>query len=105
MSQAPPDPSNATVFAKPAPELAPEPLWSAGTVLLSFEDPLPVEVPAVIIDREQQAFRLRHHCPTLHPGQIVSFEDLSTSGRAQVVSTERKDGYVETRFWIVADSD
>lgn len=105
MSQAPPDPSNTTVFAKPPPKPALETPWSAGTVLLSFEDPLPIEVPAVVIDREPRAFRLRHHCATLRPGQVVRFEDMSTSGRAQVVATERKDGYVESRFWVVNDGD
>ena len=87
------------------PRVEPATAPPTGAVLLTFDDPSPIEVPALIITREAQGFRLRHHCATLKPGQIVSFHDIYMDGKAQVIATEPKHGYVETRFWVVGKDD
>lgn len=104
MSHGSSTPNAPGVFPEPRLEATPETLLPTGTVLFSFDDPLPTEVPALLISREPRAFHLRHHCATLHAGQIVDFEDLLTKGRAQVLSTEQKAGWIETRFWVIAET-
>ncbi len=74
-----------------------------GTVLLWFEDPEPVEVPSLVVKREEAGFWVRHHCATLRVGQIVEFCEVWGEGRAQVVSTGQKEGYIESRFWVLAE--
>jgi hypothetical protein len=74
-----------------------------GTVLLWFEDPEPVEVPSTVVRREEAGFWVRHHCTTLRVGQVVAFCEVWGEGTAQVISTEQKEGYVESRFWILSE--
>ncbi|MDA1315700.1 MAG: hypothetical protein O2968_20440 [Acidobacteria bacterium] len=76
----------------------------AGTVLLWFEDPERVEVALTVVKREEAGFWAKHHCTTLRVGQVVEFCEIWGEGKAQVVSTAQKEGYVESRFWILSES-
>ena len=75
----------------------------AGTALLWFEDPERIEVPLILIRREEAGFWANHHCTTLRVGQVVEFCDIWGEGKAQVISTEQKEGYIESRFWILSE--
>jgi len=87
------------------PEEGPDPLDSSGTVLLTFEDPFPCEVPGLVRKWDGTGFQVRHHWFGFRPDQIVDFECVALQGRARVVSTDIRNGYAETYFWLLTDAD
>ena len=56
-------------------------------VELSFENPVPVTIQAILIDGSATGFRASHDCEALEPKVIVHFKRAGGSGRARVIWT------------------
>jgi methionine-rich copper-binding protein CopC len=70
-------------------------------VQLRFEDPLPVDVEANLMDISESGFRVSHHCASLSPGLLVEFRHKLKAGRARVVWTQLRDGHHFSGFVIL----
>ena len=73
-----------------------------GQVSLALEEPLHQEFTGTLADYSKSGFRVVHHCPDLHSGQIVRFQHLIACGTARVMWNRILEGRVESGFLIVA---
>jgi hypothetical protein len=56
-----------------------------GDVILTFQDPEPIEIMGRLVDLSASGFRVAHKCPALRPGQLVTFRYAWSAGKARVM--------------------
>lgn len=72
-----------------------------GSVTLAFEDPLPRELSAELIDVSRNGFRCRHDCRSLETGQAVRFRHPLAEGEARVVWNRVLGQGIESGFFVL----
>src|SRR5947209_18891132 len=73
---------------------------AAEELILSFDDPSPQQVSAVLVDYSKSGFRAVHKYSALTTGQVVGFQRLAASGSARVVWNRIVGDHVETGFLV-----
>ncbi len=73
-------------------------LPAAGTVELSFADPLPVTISGRLLDVSKGGFRAAHACAEIHTGLEVRFSHERAAGSARVVWNRIVAGCMESGF-------
>lgn len=61
---------------------------ASGSIRIAFADPLPVTVPAELVDVSEHGLRVSHNCPDLVAGLEIEYHHGATSGRARVMWTQ-----------------
>jgi hypothetical protein len=74
---------------------------ATGRIRLTFEDPLPVDVEAELVDTSIHGFRASHASKTIVPGLELKFEREDASGRARVIWTHVRAGTTVSGFLIL----
>jgi hypothetical protein len=75
---------------------------ASGEIVLSFEDPLPLEVRGIMLDTSQSGFRVTHQFREMRPGQVVRFRNCRLEGEARVMWNRILCDNVESGFLILA---
>ncbi|HVO97146.1 MAG TPA: PilZ domain-containing protein [Bryobacteraceae bacterium] len=76
---------------------------ATGRVQVKFRDPQPHEIAGKLMDVSPSGFRMKHECTSLRSGQVVEFQHLEATGKAQVVWNRILAGGVETGFFVVSE--
>lgn len=69
--------------------------------MLSFDDPVPHQVRAILTDCSTSGFRASHEYTSLETGQVVRFQRSVACGNAKVVWNRIAGGKVETGFVLL----
>ena len=73
----------------------------SGRLKLQFENPVPAEVTAELIEVSSMGFRAAHDCASLDPGIEVTYQRDGGSGRARVIWTHVLDGRRMSGFLLL----
>ena len=74
---------------------------AAGRVEVLFENPLPVLVPAELLETSAQGFRLSHNSKDLTTGLDVVVRQAGSSRHAKVIWTHLRDGRWVSGFLLL----
>lgn len=67
-------------------------LPASGPVGILFEDPLPITIPAELLETSESGFRIAHDCDQLRSGLEVRLLRGDTTRRARIIWTHTLDG-------------
>jgi hypothetical protein len=73
-----------------------------GDVILTFQDPQPIEILGRLIDLSVGGFRVAHKSPALRPGQLVKFRHAWSAGEARVMwNRVTSEGKMESGLFVL----
>lgn len=73
-----------------------------GTVVLSLDDPLHRDIPALLVDTSKSGFRAAYDYPALSFGQVVTFQHVAAQGNARVMWTRIVGVTIESGFAVIS---